>query len=294
MTWAGLKRTLIATYHNVGQHHGLQAAAALSYYFILAIFPALILLSAIMGIMPVPDLFGGVVHLMSRLLPTDAMGLMQSTLLHWLRANHKAWFSFGMAGTVWVTSAAFDAVIEALDTAYQVETPRPIWKTRLLAIGLAAMTGALLFAAFALLTVGPRVGAWLGGSVFLSHAFIALWPFMGWVLGITFAVLEVELIYFLAPAVKQRLLATLPGAILTVVCWVGFSDLLGAYFRHYATFDLTYGTLAGFIALMTWFYWNLLALLVGAELNAGLAKENAKEQAAKAALAERSRFGRAA
>jgi membrane protein len=76
--------------------------------------------------------------------------------------------------------------------------------------------------------------------------------------------------------VKQRLLATLPGAILAVLCWVGFSYLLGFYFRHVANFSRTYGTLGGFIAFMTWSYWNSFALLVGAELNAELASESEK------------------
>ncbi|HWY57395.1 MAG TPA: YihY/virulence factor BrkB family protein [Terriglobales bacterium] len=71
---------------------------------------------------------------------------------------------------------------------------------------------------------------------------------------------------------------TLPGAILTVTCWLSFSYLLGFYFRHLANLSRTYGTLAGFIAFMTWFYWNSFAVLAGAELNAELAKESAKGQ----------------
>ena len=95
---------------------------------------------------------------------------------------------------------------------------------------------------------------------------------------LTFTLVTVELLYFLAPNVKQRFLATLPGAILAVACWLGFSYGLGFYFRHIANYSRTYGTLAGFIAFMTWFYWNSLALLAGAELNAELAKESAKGQ----------------
>ena len=72
--------------------------------------------------------------------------------------------------------------------------------------------------------------------------------------------------------------APLPGAILAVVFWLGFSYGLGFYFRHIANYSRIYGTLAGFIAFMTWFYWNSLALLAGAELNAELAKESAKGQ----------------
>jgi len=124
--------------------------------------------------------------------------------------------------------------------------------------------------------LGPRLGAWLAQRFVLGPNSASLWPVFHWVVAVSVALIAVELMYFLAPNVKQRFLATLPGAILAVVCWIGFSYLLGFYFRHVANFSLTYGTLAGFIAFMIWFYWNSFALLVGAELNAELAKQSAK------------------
>ena len=80
------------------------------------------------------------------------------------------------------------------------------------------------------------------------------------------------MLYFLAANVKQRFLATLPGAVLAVGCWIGLSYLLGMYFRHFANFNKTYGTLGAAIALMVWLYWTGFAMLAGAELNAELAK----------------------
>jgi len=87
-----------------------------------------------------------------------------------------------------------------------------------------------------------------------------------------FTVLAVEILYFLGPNVKQRFLATLPGAVVAVGCWIGLSYLLGVYFRHFAHFNKTYGTLGAAIALMTWLYWTGFGMLVGAELNSELAK----------------------
>jgi len=109
-----------------------------------------------------------------------------------------------------------------------------------------------------------------------------------WAIAIVFTLVAVEVLYFLAPNVRHRFGATLPGAILAVTCWIGLSYLLGFYFCHLANLSWTYGTLAGFIALVTWFYWNGFALLVGAELNAEIAKESTKGQLRekKPALAE--------
>jgi membrane protein len=120
--------------------------------------------------------------------------------------------------------------------------------------------------------VGPRFGAWLAGRVHLSYFFVVLWPYIHWSIAIGFTILAVEVLYFLAPNVKQRFLATLPGGILAVGCWLALSYPLGLYFRHFATFNKTYGTLGAGIALMTWLYWTGFAMLVGAELNSELAK----------------------
>jgi membrane protein len=189
-------------------------------------------------------------------------------------SRHPAWLSIGTLGTIWTASSAFDAMIEALDIAYDANDARPIWKTRLLAIGLAAISGGLLLIAFAVNLVGPRFGDWLAARLEVSAVFVAAWPFLRWTIAIGFAVLAVEVLYFLAPNVKQRFSATLPGAVLSVAAWNGLSYVLGVYFRHFANYNKTYGTLAGLIAFMVWLYWTSFALLVGAELNAELAKES--------------------
>ena len=256
----------------------LQVAAALSYYLVLSVFPGLMFLSAVIGSIPLPDLFGRVLGTMARLLPPDTMRTVQSVLLDVLATNRRAWLSFGMLGTIWVASAAFDAIIEALDIAYDVQEVRPYWKTRLLAVGLGAVSAVLLVVALVVMIVGPHFAAWLARRVFLSYVVVLLWPFIHWAVAIVFTLVAVELLYFLAPNVKQRFWATLPGAILAVSCCLGFSYLLGFYFRHVAHLSRTYGTLAGFVAFMTWFYWNSFALLVGAELNAELAKQSARGQ----------------
>jgi len=251
-------------------------SAALSYYFVLSAFPALIFLSAVMGFIPLPDLFGHVLLLMNRLLPPDTMRMVYSVLGDVLGSHRATWLSFGMLGTVWMASAAFDSMIEALDIAYDVKCERPFWKSRLLAIGLAAICGGLLLAALAVMMVGPRFGEWLSARLALSAMFVRVWPVLRWTIAICCTILAVELLYFLAPNVKQRFGATLPGAVLSVTVWNGLSYLLGLYFHYFANFNRTYGTLGGFIALMVWLYWTSFILLVGAELNAELAKASKK------------------
>jgi membrane protein len=269
-----LQRAITHTYDDVIRHHALQVAAALAYYFVLSAIPCIIFLAAVVGFIPIPDLFGHVMRLMARLLPPDTMRAAYSIVSDILSSRRATWLSFGMLGTIWLASSAFDAIIEALDIAYDAPDNRSIWKTRLLAIALAAISGSLLLVAFVVNILGPRFGNWLAARIDLSTVFVAFWPVLRWSIAIGFAVLAVEVLYFLAPNVKQRFLATLPGAVLAVAAWNGLSYALGYYFRHVANYDRTYGTLAGLIAFMVWLYWTSFALLVGAELNAELAKES--------------------
>ena len=276
MTCGGLKHALTATFRGVLDNSTLQMAAGLSYYLVLSIFPALMLFFAALAALPFPSFYNRIFSLIFALLPLQTVSMVEDVLLDILAANHRAWLSVGTIGTIWIASTAFAGMIEALDIAYDVKETRPIWKTRLLAIGLAAATGGLLISGLTVMIVGPRCGVWLAGRFGLGPHAAWFWPVFHWTTAIVIALLVVELIYFLAPNVKQRFLATLPGAVLTVACWIGFSYLLGFYFHHVANFSRTYGTLGGFIAFMTWLYWNSFALLLGAELNSELAKESGK------------------
>jgi membrane protein len=267
-----IKHALAGTYGDVLRNHTLQMAAALSYYFVLSLFPSLIVLSAIVAYLPVPNLFDQALSMMARFLPSDSMGLVRRVLSDVITPNRGTFLSFGILGTLWTASGGFAAAIEALNIAYDVEDDRPFWKTRPLAVGLALVTGALILVALSVMIVGPRFGEWLAARVHLSYLFVLLWPYIHWSIAIGFTILAVEALYFLAPNVKQRFLATLPGAILAVGCWLALSYVLGLYFRHFANFNKTYGTLGAGIAMMTWLYWTGFAMLVGAELNSELAK----------------------
>jgi len=286
---AAVQYALKHTYGDVLRNHTLQMAAALSYYFVLSLFPALIFLSAIVTYLPVPDLFNQALLMMSRFLPADSMVLVRRVLADVISPNKGALLSFGFLGTLWTASGGFAAAIEALNMAYEVEDDRPFWKTRPLAVGLAILTGVLVLIALFVMIVGPRFGEWLAGRVHLSGLFVMLWPYIHWSIAIGFTVMAVEAIYYLGPNVKQRFFATLPGATLAVGCWIASSYLLGAYFRHFANFNKTYGTLGAAIALMVWLYWTGFAMLLGAELNSELAKQSSKGNLeTKTATAEKS------
>jgi membrane protein len=270
-----IRRAFIKTYDDIDRNHTLQMAAALSYYFVMSLFPALIFLSAVVTYLPVPDLFDQALNFMARFVPPDSMGLVRKVLADVVTPNRGTFLSLGLFATLWAASGGFAATIEALNIAYDVQELRPFWKTRPLAILLTLLIGSLLLIALTVMVVGPRFGEWLTLRFHLATFWAWIWPYVHWTLAIGFAVLAVEALYFLAPNVKQRFWATLPGAIFAVAFWLALSYLLGIYFRNFANFNRTYGTLGAVVALMVWLYWTGFAMLVGAELNAELAKRSA-------------------
>jgi membrane protein len=213
---------------------------------------------------------------MSGFVPKESLELLSKVLATVVTPNRSTLLSFGILGTLWTASGGFAAAIEALDIAYDVQEERPFWVTRPLAVGLTLLVGVLLLIALAVMIVGPQFGAWLAQRSNLSWLFAEAWPYIHWTVAVLFTVLAVEAQYFLAPNVKQRFWATLPGAVLAVGCWIGLSYALGFYFRSFAHFNKTYGAMGAVIALMVWLYWTSFFMLVGAELNCELAKETSQ------------------
>ncbi|HEX4426626.1 MAG TPA: YihY/virulence factor BrkB family protein [Terriglobales bacterium] len=271
-----LKRAFALVCRSIWEYDLPRQAAALSYYLVLSLFPGIILFVAVVNAIHVHGLLAPASSLLLRLLPAETVVSFQSVLFDVLPTNGTVWFSFGTVGTIWVASSAFAALIEALDMAYGVKVARPFWKARALALGLAAASGTLLMSVLAVMIAGPRFGSWLAMRVNLPPSFPLFWAVFHWMIVFGFTLAAVEMLYFLAPNVKQRFEATLPGAMLAVLSCIGLSYLFAYYVRHVGNFSHIYGTLAGFIAFMVWCYWNSFVLLVGAKLNAELAAVSPK------------------
>jgi membrane protein len=266
------KRIIVNVASDVSQNHIFSFAAALSYYFLLALCPALIVLATLVGYLPIPHLFNTIVEAMADVLPPQSMGLLRTVVADVTSREHPALLSFGLVGALWTSSSAFATMIEALNVAYEVPETRPMWKTRLLTLELTFLVGLLVALASALLVVGPHFGMLLAFHLGLSGTFAVFWPIMQQLLPAILMVVAIEGLYFLAPDLKQSFLDSLPGAIFALACWIVSSEGLGLYFQKFEHLNKTYGVLGGGIALLVWLYWTGFVIVVGAELNAELIK----------------------
>jgi len=273
MTLQQTKRVIAGTVNDIADNHILSFAAALSYYFVLAFFPALIALAAIVAYLPIPNLFDTIITTMTRVLPPESMGLIRRVASDVISPSRGALLSAGLVGTLWTCSSGFAELIEALNVAYDVPETRPFWKTRLLAFGLIFGFGTLMILAFAFIILDPRFGELLARHLGLSWAFAPLWPTLRYVLAVSFTIVAVVQLYLLAPNLKQRFTSCLPGAIMAVAGWILLSDALSLYFRVFAHLNRTYGALGGGVALLTWLYWSSFFILLGAKLNSKIIQQ---------------------
>jgi membrane protein len=265
--WLTIKRSLITIYNDVYDEHLFVFAAGLSYYFVLSLFPLLVSMASLLGYVPIPHLFEGLLSLMARLVPGDGMNLVRSIVSDVINHKHTHFLTLGLIFTIWTASSGFAAIIDGLDVVYRVRETRPVWKTRPIALGLTLLAGSLLLVAVGLMVEGTYLGVWFVGRFDLGPAILAAWRYLRWGIAIVLAVLAVELLYHFGPNVRQRFRDSLAGAIVAVITWIGLSYLLRSYFQRFDNLDRTYGPLGAAIGLYVWFYLSGFAILVGGEIN---------------------------
>ncbi len=247
-------------------------AAALSYYFLFALFPAMLFLTALLGFLPLAGLQERLMAYVSQVLPPEAAGTVERTLLEILQEQRGGLLSVGALAALWASSNGMASVMTTLNIAYNVTDGRPWWKRRLLAIVLTIGFSAFVMSALVLLVFGPKLAEvaarWLG----LGGVFTVLWNVVSLPVVIVFALIGVGLVYYLAPATQQRWRWITPGAVLALVLWLAMSFGLRLYVTQFTNYNATYGSIGGVILLMLWLYLTSAVLLIGAEVNAEIEK----------------------
>ena len=248
-------------------HDLFDRAASLSYYFLFALFPALLFLTAILGLVPGPRLMDQLLGYIERVLPADAASVLAKTLGEIIKGARRSLVSLGVLGALWGASSGMVSISNALNVAFEMHDTRTWWRHRLEAIALTVGFSLLTIVALLLFVFGERIGdgvaQWLGvGAAFTRTWKVARWPGL-----IVCALVGIMLVYQLAPATRQHWRRLTPGAIFALAGWLAASYTLRAYVRYFGNYNATYGSIGGVILLMLWFYLSSLALLLGAEIN---------------------------
>jgi membrane protein len=245
----------------------LGRAASLSYYFLFALFPTLLFLTALLGLLPVPDLMTTLMTYAASVLPGDTASLVARTLDEILRGASRGLLSLGALAAWWAASSGTASIATALNMAHRSADTRPWWLRRLTALFLTLVLSIFTLTALLLLVFGPRIGEMLARWVGLGPVFTLLWTVLHWPAAALLGLSGITLLYTLAPAVRPPWSLVTPGSLFAVLAWLGMSFALRTYVAYVQDYNATYGSIGGVILLMLWLYLSGVALLVGAEIN---------------------------
>jgi membrane protein len=247
---------------DIGRNEILDRSAALSYYFIFALFPTLLFLSALLALLPIPQLLDRLMAYVSEVLPGEAGVLVRTTLGQVLQGANVGLLSVGAVTALWAASSGMTSIMAALN----VES-RPWWRERILAVGLTFVFSALAVIALLLLVFGQNLGEAIATHTGWGMVFRITWQVVRWPVAIVLGIAAISLVYRLAPAANQRWAWVTPGSAFAVVAWAIMSVALRFYVGQFAAYNATYGSIGGVILLMLWLYVSGVVLLVGAEIN---------------------------
>ena len=265
LPWSAVARR---TLREISEDNCLGLAAQLAFYFLLALFPALLFLVALIGFVPVENALAELLSTIGTVAPRELVSLLRGQLTSVAEGRHASLLTLGLLAAIWSSSAAMVAIIDALNRAYDVAEWRPWWKRRVVAVVLTVSLALFAMIAFALVLIGPdlaaRAAAWLGLGTWAGVA----WALIRWPAMLSSIVIGVDLVYHFAPNRPARWVWLTPGSLLATALWIGGSFGFKAYVVNFADYTATYGAIGGAIVAMLWFYLSGLAILVGAELNA--------------------------
>ena len=261
------------TYKEISEDHVMAFAGNLTYKALFAVFPFFTFLLSLLGIFSATDLVNTMVDKLSGVLPKSATSFVQDQLLTITQSQAESAFTFGaiisIALALWGVSGAFRSVMEAMNVMYEVEEDRPFWKVYGLSIFMSLAVILLLVGALVLVVFGQSIGVTVADLVGLGSVFATVWSILQWPVVACVVLFAFALIYYFAPAAKQRFRWISPGSILAFVFWLIFSLLFSLYASTFGgnSYSETYGSLAGVIVLMLYVYYSALIMLVGAEMN---------------------------
>jgi membrane protein len=282
---ADAKGTLKRTLTEFSEDNLSDWAASLTYYGVLALFPALIALVSIVGLVLSPQQLSDA---LTTVVPGSAAATINPVIEQIAASNGTAGFGLvlGLVGAIWSASGYVGAFTRAANVVYETPEGRKIWKLKPLQL-LVTLVG-ILFAAAILLAVvasGPVADA-IGQALGLGSTVTTVWDIVKWPVIVVLVAIMIAVLYYATPNVKLRgFRFTSPGAATALLVWAVASALFAFYVANFSSYNKTYGALAGVVVFLVWFWLTNVALLFGIELDAEI--ERSKELREGVPLAEK-------
>jgi membrane protein len=255
-------------YNEISEDNVFTGAAALSYYLLFALFPALIFFLSLLPYLPIQNLQGQMFDLIHQGLPASAADAISSTLKEVTAEKRGGLLSFGALATLWAASAGLYAIMQQLDITYDVKEGRPFWKARGISILLTLAFGVMVIGAFASIIFGGMVQQWVASHMALGSAAEIGFAIFRYAIELLLLVGTFAIIYYFGPDVEQDFKFITPGAVFGVVLLLIASFAFRFYVENFGNYAASYGSLGAVIVLMLWLYIAGVMILIGSEINA--------------------------
>jgi membrane protein len=268
-SWRGVVKRTVSEFR---EDNLTDLAAALTYYGVLAIFPALIALVSILGLVghsatqPLIDNLGKVA-------PGPAKTIVTSAIENLQRSRGAAGLVFiaGLAGALWSASGYVAAFMRASNAIYDVPEGRPIWKTLPVRLGVTIVTVVLLAVSAVAVVLTGGLAKQVGNLIGVGGSAVTIWDIAKWPVLLLVVSFMFSILYWAAPNVKHPGFRWLsPGGVFAVAIWVIASGAFALYVASFSSYNKTYGAMAGVVVLLVWLWISNIAILLGAEFNAEL------------------------
>jgi len=269
---SGLLATLKRTATEFMEDNLTDWAAALTYYGLLALFPALIAMVSLIGLVGDPKTTTSTLtEIITEIGPDSAAQTFSGPIESIASNQSAAGFAFvaGLAVALWSASGYVGAFMRASNVIYERPEGRPFWKLRPLQLGVTLVMIVLMaILALALVLTGPVVEA-VASPIGLGDTAVSIWNIAKWPVMVAIFLLMVAVLYYASPNARLRGFKWVtPGSVVAIVVWAIASAAFAIYVANFGSYDKTYGTLGGLVALLVWFWISNLAILFGHQLNA--------------------------
>ena len=254
-------------------------AAALTYYGMLALFPALLLLVSVLGLTGA-DATNQILGNLQKLAPGQARTILHNAVEQLQRDRGVSGILaiVGLAGALWSASGYIGGFIRAANAVYDIREGRPVWKITPLRLGLTLLMMVLLSVSAVIVVFTGPIARQVGRSIGMGDAGLTAWSIAKWPVLFVLVALMIAILYWAAPNVRGRGFRWVsPGSFLAVLIWLAASAGFAVYVTHFGSYNKTYGTLAGVIIFLVWLWLSNLAILLGLEFDAELTRERAVE-----------------
>ena len=241
-------------------------SANLSYYFILSLFPMLIVALALTPYFKIDQQF--LLEKIQNFAPGDLGNYLFDMISEVLNNKNNTIITVGIVFTLWSASSGIYGIIIAFNNAFRVRDGR-IWiVTKLISVVITALFLVGMFVVLALVVFGKQLTYLLFHKFNLDEGFYNLWSVLNYSFPILFIFIVFVFLYIMGPNLKLKAISILPGSIFATVSWTLISRLFGYYIDHFSSYIKTYGTIGAFMAFIIWLYITGYILIIGAELNA--------------------------